>query len=141
MSEQHYGPSPAFLPALIYCELVAVTIEQRLADPLDLQQFVHRSEAAIFFAIGDDGFGLGFPDTSQGGLKGWRISGVQVQACTGLLGGDHRCRACHRFSARRRTERKGGAGDQGEEKVGQDGVAHRLRLLGRFQRQLFLSCL
>ncbi len=42
-----------------------VTLEDGPTDTLDLQQFVHRGEGAIFLAIGDYRLGLGLTDAKQ----------------------------------------------------------------------------
>lgn len=71
---------------------IAVLLQQRLADPLYLQQLIHRRERAIAFAVGDDRLGFGCADTEHVATKGVGVGSVQVDLGRllhlGNLGGD-----------------------------------------------------
>jgi len=57
---------------------MAILFQQSLADPLNFQQLIHRSEWTIAFTIGNDCFGFGDANTEEVAAQGFGVGSVEV---------------------------------------------------------------
>lgn len=105
---------------------IAILLQQRLADPLHLQQLIHRSERAITFAVCHDRFRFSRADAKELTAQGFGVGGVEVDL-GGLL------RVCNLsgnrgwgfgFDGRGCGGSDGEGGEESEDQGGQVGVLH-----------------
>lgn len=124
---------------------VAILLQQRLADPLHLQQLIHRRKRAVAFAVSHDRLRLGSTNAEEVAAQGFSVGGVQIDLgrLQGIYdwGGD----GAWRFGFDGRGCCCGGGdgkgGEEGEDQGCEVGVLHlTLHDMRKRKKQLFRSC-
>lgn len=62
----------------VHFQPVAILVQERLANALDLQQLIHRGERAIAVTLRNNSLGFGLADPGEVALQGGHIGFVQI---------------------------------------------------------------
>ena len=78
---RHIRPTPGSVNR----QLIAIALQQRFANTLDLQQLINRRKVPVGLPIRDDSLGLGFTDTGQFTLQCSGAGLIQINLTHALL--------------------------------------------------------